>query len=68
MSDALAYIQQLEAIDAEPVVRCKDCECASPDLLRREDVLFCDEWERFTTRRGYCHKAFKKMDLEVQDE
>ena len=49
------------------LVRCKNFEYASPDPVGREGVLFCDEWERFTTKRGYCHKASKKMDLEVQD-
>ena len=42
------------------IVRCKNCEYSSPDPVGREDVLFCDEWERFTTRRGYCHKGSKK--------
>ena len=48
------------------IVRCKRCEYGNPDPIGRDGVLFCEEWERFTQSNGYCHKASKKMDTEVQ--
>lgn len=50
------------------LVRCKNCEFSSPDPVGREDVLFCAEWERFTTRHGYCHKGSKRIEKEAQHD
>lgn len=51
------YLEQQE----HPLIRCNKCEFASPDPVGREGVLFCNEWERFTQRNGYCHKASKRV-------
>ena len=54
------YLEQQE----HPLIRCNKCEFAIPDPRRREGILFCDEWERFTRNDGYCHNASKRIDSE----
>lgn len=68
LSDALAYIQQLEAIDAEPVrhgrwihydgnqFRCSNC--------RQLEYIPRPCWRL----KDYCPNCGAKMDLEVQDD
>ena len=59
---AAAAINNAPTIDAEPVVRCKDCKSAeeSPHLSW-QDMIFCNKWERVSDACGYCHRG-AKMD------
>ena len=46
------------AVDAEPVVRCKDCiHCVD-----RGKYSECKYWLSFTSRNGFCHKGERRED------
>ena len=45
-------------VDAEPVVRCKDCiHCVD-----RGKYSECKYWLSFTSRNGFCHKGERRED------
>ena len=52
------------AIRGEPVnvIRCEDCEFSEPDPIGREEIVFCNHWERFTRCDGYCHGGVKRPE------
>jgi hypothetical protein len=47
------YIEILPAVDAEVVVRCKDCY----QSVVIGDVLYCAYWRKNTDENGYCHEG-----------
>ena len=47
------YIEILPAVDAEVVVRCKDCY----QSVVIGDVLYCTYWGKDTDENGYCHEG-----------
>lgn len=47
------YIEILPAVDAEVVVRCKDCY----QSVVIGDVLYCTYWGKNTDENGYCHEG-----------
>ena len=47
------YIEILPAVDAEVVVRCKDCY----QSVVIGDVLYCTYWRKNTDENGYCHEG-----------
>lgn len=47
------YIEILSAVDAEVVVRCKDCY----QSVVIGDVLYCTYWGKNTDENGYCHEG-----------
>lgn len=61
LGEARKRIAELEAIDAEPVVRCNICK------YYETDVGFCNYHGHGMDWDGYC-SCGAKMDLEVQDE
>lgn len=46
-------IKKIPAVDAEEVVRCKNCR--NSDWVG--DTLYCFHWERNTEENGYCHEG-----------
>lgn len=47
------YLEILPAVDAEVVVRCKDCY----QSVVIGDVLYCTYWGKNTDENGYCHEG-----------
>lgn len=47
------YLEILPAVDAEVVVRCKDCY----QSVVIGDVLYCTYWRKNTDENGYCHEG-----------
>lgn len=50
-------------VDAEPVVRCKDCR-----FFEDKDYYgncYCEEWGNITNANGYCHDAERRKKDEV---
>ena len=62
LSQVLEITSFLPNIDAEQVVRCKDCKrCAGP-MPSREDRHVCVYWNHLTDPNGYCHMGEKRDD------
>ena len=62
LSQALEMTSFIPNIDAEPVVRCKDCKhCAGPSRKGRH---VCVYWNHLTDPNGYCHMGEKRDDTE----
>ena len=61
-------IELMPTIDAEPVVRCKDCKYMTEhyDTDGNAPYWTCSEWDSGTDYDGYCHYG-ERMD-EVNDE
>lgn len=49
----LEYAEQLPTVDAEVVVRCKDCY----QSVVIGNVLHCTYWSKDTDENGYCHEG-----------
>ena len=47
------YLEILPAVEAEVVVRCKDCY----QSVVIGDVLYCTYWGKNTDENGYCHEG-----------
>ena len=59
-------IARFPTIDAEPVVRCKDCEHWGTGYGGETDnVKVCDFANYMVGKNGYCVYGERKMDLEV---
>ena len=54
------FLLLMPAIDAVPVVRCKDCIRCDEERTLLGTVFFCDHWVRNTESDGYCHEGFAK--------
>ena len=51
--DAIDMIEDAPAVDAEVVVRCKDCY----QSVVIGNVLHCTYWGNNTDENGYCHEG-----------
>ena len=51
--DAIDMIEDAPAVDAEVVVRCKDCY----QSVVSGNVLHCTYWGQNTDENGYCHEG-----------
>ena len=51
--DAIDMIEDAPAVDAEVVVRCKDCY----QSVVIGNVLHCTYWGKNTDENGYCHEG-----------
>ena len=51
--DAIDMIEDAPAVDAEVVVRCKDCY----QSVVIGNVLHCTYWRKNTDENGYCHEG-----------
>ena len=51
--DAIDMIEDAPAVDAEVVVRCKDCY----QSVVIGNVLHCTYWSKDTDENGYCHEG-----------
>ena len=56
-------------IEAEPVVRCKDCEYRYEKAFRSVDgdvveYNYCSQWNRESNINGYCYKGERKNEVE----
>lgn len=54
MASVRAAISDVPAVDAVPVVRCKDCDWAQLDDI---SVLHCHKYHIHKTANGYCDKG-----------
>lgn len=50
---ALDEIRHAPIVDAEVVVRCKDCYQSAVI----NDVFYCTYWRKNTDENGYCHEG-----------
>lgn len=65
----LEYAENLPTIDAEPVVRCKDCQHWGTGYGGETDnIKVCEYANYMVGKNGYCVYGERKMDLEVQDD
>ena len=55
-------IARFPTIDAEPVVRCMECENSEPCPIAGVDYIYCNKWESIANKNGYCYCG-AKMDL-----
>ena len=51
--EAVSTVEDFPTVDAEVVVRCKDCY----QSVVIGDVLYCTYWEKDTDENGYCHEG-----------
>ena len=51
-TEAGRVIREMPTVDAEVVVRCKDCYQSGVI----GNVLYCTYWEKNTDENGYCHE------------
>ena len=67
MTDAIGEVRDTPAIDAVPVVRCKDCKYWKP--CHSENRKFCVAigYGYMTNPDGYCHMG-ARMDGESEEE
>ena len=64
-----AAIDETPIIDAEPVVRCKDCKHWDTGYGGETDTIKVCEYANYMVgENGYCVYGERKMDLEVQDD
>ena len=57
---ARKLIEEAPAVDAVPVVRCKDCLYYHNDI---SGIPFCEIWDDcFTDDDGYCYRGERKAD------
>ena len=68
LTEIILDIDEAPTIDAEPVVRCKDCKYMTEhyDTDGNAPYWTCSEWDSGTDYDGYCHYG-ERMD-EVNDE
>ena len=60
-------INKAEAVDAVPVVRCKDCAFATKQETFGPGIVFCNENYRPYPLNGFCSKGTKEGDEEDDD-
>lgn len=53
IESVMEYAEQLPTVDAEVVVRCKDCY----QSVVIGNVLHCTYWGKDTDENGYCHEG-----------
>jgi hypothetical protein len=58
------FLMNRPAIDAEHVVRCKDCGLAETIGIG-EDYVYCNHFNMAVFENNYCGYAEEKMDAEV---
>lgn len=61
-------IKECTTIDAEPVVRCKDCQHWGTGYGGETDnIKVCEYANYMVGKNGYCVYGERKMDLEVKE-
>lgn len=61
----LALSKAIEALKAEPRVRCKDCKNCGDNAGEPEPYfLYCFEWLSEVDENGYCYKGLKKDEVD----
>lgn len=53
IESVMEYAEHLPTVDAEVVVRCKDCS----QSVVIGNVLHCTYWSKDTDENGYCHEG-----------
>ena len=60
---AFEQMQRIPAVDAEPVVRCKDCK-KNPDFQKTsgKHMVWCRQWRCEVRDTGYCSYGERRAD------
>lgn len=65
VSDAvLDALHSVSAVDAMPVVRCKECICSEETVLLPPGILYCNTNDAPFSEYGYCNRGKRKEDAE----
>lgn len=64
ISELYNILERMPTVDAEPVVRCKDCKYMTEhyDTDGNAPYWTCSEWDSGTDYDGYCHYGERKED------
>lgn len=57
LSDAVRDLDKAPAVDAVPVVRCKDCKHVESVVTPYGERWSCYAWDRYTYPDGYCQEG-----------
>lgn len=57
--DVLGLIDEQPTIEAEPVVRCRECN-NTKWWPTPKDTIFCDKWGEWMPCNGFCHMGARK--------
>ena len=64
----LSVVKDISAVDAVPVVRCKDCKWwGDDDHLSTDEIKYCQFGRYMVGKNGYCVYA-ARMDGESEEE
>lgn len=58
-----------EAVESEPIVRCKDCRHIEERAFKTEDgdILefeYCNRWKASVKTEGFCYKGYRRDEVE----
>lgn len=69
LDTVIAVLNSMSTIDAEHVVRCKDCQHWGTGYGGETDnIKVCEYANYMVGKNGYCVYGERKMDPEVQDD
>lgn len=63
VKDCWDVVVKAPAVDAVPVVRCKDCEYTDTEVGLPDGALYCNEWSSVVRSYWYCCRG-ARMDGE----
>ena len=61
VAECWGIVNDLPAVDAVPVVRCKDCEYTDTEVGLPNGALYCNEWGSVVRSHWYCCRG-ARMD------
>lgn len=62
----VGLINAAPAVDAVPVVRCRDCQEIEPCVAVNDWYAWCNAWGTVVRLDGFCHKGAKVDAKEVE--
>ena len=60
------FVEKQPVIDAEPVVRCKDCvECEKRKTANQLPILYCKADKKLVHEKGFCSWGERREDEQI---
>ena len=66
VKDCWDVVTNAPAVDAVPVVRCKECEYTDTEVGLPDGALYCNEWNSVVRSHWYCCRG-ARMDDEAHE-
>lgn len=55
-------VESVPAVEAEPVVRCKDCDFGEICQATWDKKVWCGCWKLFQPQNGFCHRGERRAE------